>query len=65
MSALEIIQQIKALPLDEQQEVKAYVFNLDENSHDVTNRAENKDAFDSALDSVFAKHDVLLQKLAQ
>ena len=67
MSASEIIQQIKALPLDEQQEVKAY---LNEGPRSLVVDAAKLDAdrnarVRGAADHVFTEYKELLGKLAQ
>ncbi len=63
MSASEIIEQIKALPRDEQRLVAEFVREADlTGKSDGATRAER---FQLAADAVFRKHDEALRRLAQ
>jgi|TARA_B100001093_G_scaffold374878_1_gene359859 phage terminase small subunit len=57
MSAAEIIEQIKDLPSDEKRKVIEFVAHL-------KGEADHR-SFEDATDKVFAKHDNLLNRLAQ
>jgi hypothetical protein len=67
MSAVEIIEQIKALPREERQRVAEFVRNadLDESTDQPSVRYADDTAFEAALDRTFEKHDELFKKLAQ
>ena len=66
MSAQEIIEQIKALPAEEQREVAAYIRGIDGyGGENVNAAAARKAQFDAALEDVFTKHDELFRKLAE
>jgi hypothetical protein len=62
MSAADIIEQIKRLPLDEQRQVKDFLISNKE-GEDV--KYADQATFKKAADEVFAKYDNLLRKLAQ
>lgn len=65
MSALEIIEQIKALPPEEKAEVVKFIQEMD---HEATVPAVSymgKTDFQKAKERVFAKHSELLDKLAK
>ena len=66
MSALEVIEQIKALPPAEKAQVVDFVRNMEavpENNPDA--RYMDEDAFRDAKRKVFAKHAELLNRLAK
>jgi hypothetical protein len=66
MSALEIIEQIKALPKEEQAKVVDYVQQLHAaGAPAVEVHYLDEGAFDAAKERVFSKHSELLKKLAQ
>ncbi|MBM3837989.1 MAG: hypothetical protein FJ398_08485 [Verrucomicrobia bacterium] len=67
MSALEIIEQIKALPLEEKVEVAKFVQQLDLKAaaSTVEPRYMDEASFATAKQKVFTKHSDLLSKLAQ
>jgi hypothetical protein len=67
MSAAEVIEQIKALPREEQREVSEFVRALDQKEEGQATGPRYADdaAFASAIDKVFDKHDELFRKLAQ
>ena len=60
MSANELIQQIKALPEQEQREVYDFVITLRSDE-----KAGETKTFEQAADAVFRKHDELLRMLAK
>jgi hypothetical protein len=62
MSAVEVIEQIKKLPADEQAKVTAYV--QQQAAHSSTRYADDA-AFQEAKDWAFKEHDELLRKLSQ
>lgn len=68
MSAAEIIEQIKALPLEEQREVFSFVRKVEKESAAASGQgvryADDK-TFDAAVDRVFERHDELFKKLAE
>ena len=67
MSAVEIIEQIKALPREERQRVVEFVRDADGNeSADLPSvRYADDVAFAAVADRVFEKHDELFRKLAE
>lgn len=62
MTALEVIDQIKALPPDEQAKVVGFVQEL---SVEPTERVPAKDTFEQAAQSVFEEHAELMKRLSQ
>ena len=63
MSAAEIIEQIKRLPLEEQRQVKDFLTAKAEPETEV--KYADDATFKKAADEVFTKYDNLLRKLAQ
>jgi len=64
MNAVEIINEIEALPEEEKGKVIDFVRHLDERS-DKRTRFAGKDGFEKAAESVFSKHSKLFEKLAK
>ena len=65
MSAAEIIEQIKALPLEERREVFEFVHHAaSAEKEPAVNYADDASA-DAAMDRVFEKHAEVLRRLAQ
>jgi len=68
MSAAEIIEQIKALPLEEQMKVLAYICEVERQS-DPTNdqcvRYADDKTFEEVAERIFERHDELFKKLAE
>lgn len=66
MSAAEVIEKIKALPPEEQEEVRRFVLN---GSATVEERPPvkymSREQFDDAMDHVFKEHHELLRRLAE
>ena len=58
MSATEVIEEFKQLPLEEQRKVAAYI-------QDVVSAGEVSDEFKRMADEVFKTNDELFRKLAQ
>jgi hypothetical protein len=66
MSALEVIEQIKALPPAEKAQVVDFVRQMEAPSEkDLETRYMDQDAFHGAKKKVFAKHAELLNRLAK
>jgi hypothetical protein len=67
MSAVEIIEQIKALPREERQRVIEFARNADcdEPASQPSVRYADDAAFEAATDRVFEKHAELFRKLAE
>lgn len=65
MSALEIIEQIKALPRKEQEQVKAFARELPVSTPETAGGAMPDDMFQRAKDHVFAHYGPLLEQLAK
>ncbi|HSI15498.1 MAG TPA: hypothetical protein VK961_25865 [Chthoniobacter sp.] len=68
MSAAEIIEQIKALPLEEQREVFSFVREAEKESASVNGqgvRYVDDRTFDVAVERVFEQHSELFKKLAE
>lgn len=67
MSAIEVIEEIKRLPLQEQERVREFLVNSPAQSG--TGQAQAKFATDAAVEKaaekVFAEHDSLFRRLAQ
>ena len=63
MSASEIIEQIKALPREERQQVVEFVHAVERS--EPSPRHADDDAFDAVVDRVFEKHAELFKKLAE
>ena len=63
MSAIEIIEQIKALPREERQVVVQFVESS--SASDASDSAEQTSEFEGLVDRVFDKHANLLHRLAQ
>ena len=64
MSAAEIIEQIKALPAEEQAKVAVFVRDLPAANGDARSGTMDDAHFRKAADAVFSKHGELLKKLA-
>lgn len=64
MSAAEIIEQIKALPAEEQAQVAKFVRDLETALAEPKTNTMDGETFRKAADAVFAKHGELLKKLA-
>lgn len=68
MSAAEIIEQIKALPLEEQRRVFSFVREVEKESAATGGpgvRYADDEAFEAAVERVFERHDELFKKLAE
>jgi len=68
MSAAEIIEQIKALPLEEQREVFSFVREVEKESASTSGqsvRYVDDQTFDAVVERVFERHDELFKKLAE
>jgi hypothetical protein len=66
MSANEVIEQIKALPDREKQQVYAFVLaEKNTNGRSTADDVIDSKTFEQAADAVFAKHGDLLRMLAQ
>ena len=65
MSAIEIIEQIKALPKNEQREVFAFVREAGESPDTQGVRYADSETFRKVVDRVFEKHDELFRRLAE
>jgi hypothetical protein len=69
MSAAEIIEQIKALPLEEQREVsqfvRAHVDTKSEAAGATGVRYADDETFNAAVERVFERHEELFKKLAE
>ena len=63
MTAGDVIDQIKALPLPERAKVVNFVHELEAGEPQV--RTMEPRAFEQAVDRVFARHDELMRKLSQ
>ena len=64
MSAQEIIEQIKALPAEEQQQVAAYVAKLSQSDHTAAS-SEIRPGFDEMAGEIFDRYDALFRELAK
>ncbi|MEP6821414.1 MAG: hypothetical protein ABI946_03605 [Chthoniobacterales bacterium] len=65
MSAAELIEKIKALPPGEQEIVRNFVLNGQDESSDSRSRYASDQEFQDAAGRVFEKHEEVLLKLAQ
>jgi len=65
MSAIEIIEQIKALPQEERREVFAFVRETEETRRQKEVRYVDDETFRRAADAVFEKHHELFRRLAE
>jgi hypothetical protein len=65
MSALEIIEQIKALTPKEQSEIKRFVLELPGSQPETAGGTMPADRFQRAKDHVFAHYGPLLEQLAK
>jgi hypothetical protein len=64
MSAQEIIEQIQALPAEEQQKVAAYVVTLSQ-SRETGASSDIRPGFDEMAGEVFDRYDELFRELAK
>lgn len=68
MSAAEIIEQIKALPLEERKQVFSFVREVEKESVSTSGqdvRYADDQTFDAAVERVFEQHAELFKKLAE
>ena len=65
MSAVEIIEQIKALPREEREKVADFLSQMDVPSGEAAVRYMDKATFRAAKERVFKTHEELLRRLAQ
>ncbi len=63
MTAVDVIDQIKALPLPERAKVVTFVHELEASAPQV--RTMEPRAFEQAVERVFDRHDELMRKLSQ
>ncbi len=66
MSAAEVIEQIKALPADQREEVVQFIHSFKEaNPSSPGSELSREERFRRASDKVFAEHSELLRRLAE
>lgn len=65
VSAAELIEQIKALPPEEVEEIRNLLLNGEQEPGAPAVRYASDEAFDHAAQRVFEKHEDLLRKLAE